>query len=168
LIAGLAPWNGRELLPADPPSSAIARLAAAFLPSERDASMTIARSGLGLGYTMDLELIDRIGGRGAVLSGIGCGGLRGHPVARAVERLGEPWALLARSMAGPVRSTPIATRGGIPMIWLRKSLALLVLLTPLALVAGCDGPAEDAAEDAAEETGEAVDETADEAEDAAD
>jgi hypothetical protein len=51
------------------------------------------------------------------------------------------------------------------MIWLRKSLALLVLLTPLALVAACDdGPAEDAAE----ETGEAVDETADEAEDAVD
>jgi hypothetical protein len=50
------------------------------------------------------------------------------------------------------------------MIWLRKSVALLVLLTPLALVAACDGPAEDAAE----ETGEAVDETADEAEDAAD
>ena len=51
------------------------------------------------------------------------------------------------------------------MIWLKKGLAMLVLLPPLALVAACeDGPAENAAE----ETGEAVDETADEAEDAAD
>jgi hypothetical protein len=50
------------------------------------------------------------------------------------------------------------------MIWLRKSFALLVLLTPLAVAACDDGPVEDAAE----ETGEAVDETADEAEDAVD
>ena len=51
------------------------------------------------------------------------------------------------------------------MIWLRKRLALLALLTPLALVAACDdGPAEDAAE----ETGEAIDETAEEAEEAVD
>ena len=51
------------------------------------------------------------------------------------------------------------------MIWLRKHLALLTLLTPLALVPACDeGPAEDAAE----ETGEAIDETAEEAEEAVD
>jgi hypothetical protein len=50
------------------------------------------------------------------------------------------------------------------MIWFRKRLALLVLLTPLALIACDDGPVEDAAE----ETGEAVDETADEAEEAVD
>jgi len=51
------------------------------------------------------------------------------------------------------------------MIWLRKHLVLLTLLTPLALVAACDeGPVEEAGE----ETGEAIDETAEEAEEAVD
>jgi hypothetical protein len=51
------------------------------------------------------------------------------------------------------------------MIWLRKHLALLTLLTPLALVAACDdGPVEETAE----ETGEAIDETAEETREAVD
>jgi hypothetical protein len=60
LRAGLAPWNGREFLPADPRPSAIARLATTFLASERDALMTSARSGPGLGYAIDLKLIERM------------------------------------------------------------------------------------------------------------
>ena len=47
------------------------------------------------------------------------------------------------------------------MVWLRKHLAVLVMLTPLALIAACDdGPVEEA--------GEAAEETAEEAEEAVD